>query len=63
MRIVEIEQTDLNRDYAGFYVTDSDTDPSEWTWNDRGNGPEIIDPLAYGPFPSESAAQAWIDNS
>lgn len=59
-RIVEIEKTATNGAIAGFYVTDSDCDPSDWLWNDRGNGPELVDPLGFGPFPTEEAAENWI---
>jgi hypothetical protein len=62
MQTVEIKQTELNRDYAGWYVTDSDLDPSEWTWQNRGNGPEIVKPSdARGPFETEAEAAEFAD--
>lgn len=64
MQIVEIEKTNENCDgIAGFCATDSDDDPSTWTWNNRGNGPELIDPLGFGPFATEAKAQEWIDRN
>lgn len=69
MNIVEVqpnyydhtERTVSNHDVAGWYVTSSDTDASNWTWNDRGNGPEVVTPEeCYGPFPTPEAAEAWL---
>jgi len=47
-------------EYArGWWVTKSDMHPIDWTWNDRGNGPELIRPDAAGPFATEVEAEAY----
>jgi len=47
-----------------FVCTDStDIDPQSLRWQDRGNGPELVEPSSvYGPFRTERAAQHWLDD-
>ena len=41
----------------GWYITpDPELDASELTWNDRGNGPEVVNSEVFGPYESEEAA-------
>jgi hypothetical protein len=60
MNIVRVKKSKTNAGIAGWYVTDSDCDPSEWTWRNCGNGPELVNPDGTGPFANEAAAEAWL---
>ena len=60
--LVNVPSDDLR--IAGYYVSASTLDPSEWTWTDRGDGPKLTAPNdgVHGPFAAKADAQAWLDN-
>lgn len=65
IEIIEVEATEQNSDeIVGWYVADrleTLACSAEWTWNNRGNGPEITTDGVYGPFRTERAAEEYAD--
>ena len=40
----------------------SHIDPGSLRWQDRGDGPELVEPPGvFGPFETEEEAQDWLD--
>lgn len=56
---VPLESPPVNLGIAGYYLSFRSDDPSDWTWTDRGNGPEIVEDGVYGPFETEAVAEEY----
>lgn len=52
-----IEPTDTNEGIAGWYWCDDGSTPSDWSWLNRGNGPEVSSDHVGGPFKTEQDAR------
>lgn len=55
----------MDNQITGWYVgaNDSDFEASAiegWSWQDRGNGPELNQQDVYGPFGSQKEAIEWF---
>jgi len=48
-----------DRSIRGWYTVDrtvTDSEPVDWCWNDRGNGPEVTQDGVDGPFATKAEA-------